>query len=126
MIKFTKTGHFICSKIGQAIGDYNLIEEDDRILVAVSGGKDSLTLLKMLKERQKWSPVKFEILAAHIKTDFRCKSCVHVEVLEKLFKNMSVKYVFKEISILRKERKPSCFWCSYEQEEDAFPDSRES
>lgn len=74
----------------------------------------------MLKEWQKWSPVKFEILAARIKTDFRCKSCVHVEVLEKLFKDMSVKYVFKEISILRKERKPSCFWCSWNRRKTLF------
>ena len=53
MRKLSKTGRFISTRIGQAIGDYNLIEEKDKILVAVSGGKDSLTLLKLLKERQR-------------------------------------------------------------------------
>ena len=39
-------GNYISTRIGRAIQDYKLIEDKDRILVAVSGGKDSLTLLK--------------------------------------------------------------------------------
>ena len=48
--QLTKTGQYISVRVGKAIGDYNLIENNDKILVAVSGGKDSLTLLNMLKE----------------------------------------------------------------------------
>ncbi len=53
-------------KIGQAIDKCNLIGEGDRILIAVSGGKDSLILLRYLKEFQRKAPVSFEILAAHV------------------------------------------------------------
>ena len=56
----------MCSSDLKAIADYNLIDGGDRILVAVSGGKDSLTLLSFLKRseerrvgkecRSRWSP----------------------------------------------------------------------
>jgi len=69
---FTKIAEKINSRIGKAIHDYNLIEDGDRILIAVSGGKDSLTLLRFLKAIQGWAPVKFEIIGVHIKTDFHC------------------------------------------------------
>ncbi|MBU4375913.1 MAG: hypothetical protein KKD29_00360 [Candidatus Omnitrophica bacterium] len=72
MRNLTNSGFFISSKIGKAIKDYNLIEDGDKILVAVSGGKDSLSLLKLLLERKRWAPVKFDVIAAHIETDKRC------------------------------------------------------
>jgi len=50
----------------RTVGDYELIEEGDRILVAVSGGKDSLTLLDLLWRARKKSPVRFELIAAHL------------------------------------------------------------
>jgi len=120
MVKFTRTGHFISSRIGKAIGDYNLIEKNDKILVAVSGGKDSLTLLKLLKERQKWSPVKYELFAAHIQTDFACSACLHKDVLKNLFKEMGVKATFKKIKVLDKNKKTNCFWCSWNRRKELF------
>jgi len=59
---FTKTGRKINSRIGKAVHDYNLIEEGDRILVAVSGGKDSLTLLSLLRRIQTWAPASNALL----------------------------------------------------------------
>jgi len=56
----------ISRRIGDAIGDYGLIEEGDRIIVAVSGGKDSMALLEMLKYRQRFAPVKYDLLAVWI------------------------------------------------------------
>jgi Predicted ATPase of the PP-loop superfamily implicated in cell cycle control len=47
----------------QAINDYNLIENGDRIAVGLSGGKDSLTLLHLLSEYKKFSPESFELIA---------------------------------------------------------------
>jgi len=52
--------------IGQAIREYDMIQEGDRVLVALSGGKDSLTMLTILLKLQKVSPVKFEIGACTI------------------------------------------------------------
>ncbi|HRE32613.1 MAG TPA: hypothetical protein PLD88_11615, partial [Candidatus Berkiella sp.] len=48
---------------GKAIGDYGMIEQDDKILVCVSGGKDSITMLLMLEALRKRAPLKFEIMA---------------------------------------------------------------
>ena len=45
------------------VGDWKLIEEGDRILVAVSGGKDSYTMLDLLRQAQRRSPVGYEIVA---------------------------------------------------------------
>lgn len=112
MRNLTGTGFFISSKIGKAIKDYNLIEDGDKLLVAVSGGKDSLSLLKMLLERKKWAPVRFDIVAAHIETDFRRGSHMHKKILTGLFKKMGTKYVFKKINVLDKNKKTGCFWCS--------------
>jgi len=55
-------------KIGQAIGDFNLIEEGDRIAVGLSGGKDSWILLYALNKISKRAPVYFSLEAVHIKS----------------------------------------------------------
>lgn len=52
--------------VGKAIGDFNLIEEGDRVLVALSGGKDSWTLLHALSHLRKKAPVGYRIAAAII------------------------------------------------------------
>jgi len=46
----------VLKKVGKALGDYQMIDKDDKILVAVSGGEDSITLLDVLKEKQRSLP----------------------------------------------------------------------
>ncbi|MGB5444182.1 MAG: tRNA 2-thiocytidine(32) synthetase TtcA [Psychromonas sp.] len=51
---------------GQAISDYNMIEEGDRVMVCLSGGKDSFTMLDILLELREAAPINFEIIAVNL------------------------------------------------------------
>ena len=118
----SRSGAFISSKIGKAIKDYNMIEEGDSILVAVSGGKDSLTLLRLLRERQRWSPVKYDLIAAHIETDMKCGVRVGNKYLKDLFEDIGVEYIFRKMKLheAKTEKKPNCFWCAWNRRKFLF------
>jgi tRNA 2-thiocytidine biosynthesis protein TtcA len=110
---------YISKRVGRAIMDYKMLDDGDKIAVAVSGGKDSLTLLKVLHDRRKFVPIKYDIVAVHIDLGYP-KSCA--KKLEKVFKKMGVKFVIKKVDILRKTdpKKISCFWCSWNRRKALF------
>ena len=117
-------GFSIAKKMGKAINDYEMIAQGDRVLVAVSGGKDSLTLLTLLQERKKWIPIDYEIIAVHIKTDFHCGNCIHVETLREFFEKREYHYHFDYVQILNNadgtKNEMSCFWCSWNRRKSLF------
>ncbi len=104
------------SKLRRGISQYQLIRDKDKIAVGVSGGKDSVTLLKLLAEYQKFSPEKFELIAVTIDLKFDGKP-TDFSSIQKLCDELNVKYYVESTDIgqivfdVRKETNP-CALCS--------------
>jgi len=103
----------IRKKVTKAISDYNLIENGDKILVGLSGGKDSTLLLVALSEIKKISPVKFDLAALTINI---AEGHMDLTPLKKIcadlgIRHESISYPIIDIIKERNERSP-CSLCS--------------
>jgi tRNA 2-thiocytidine biosynthesis protein TtcA len=110
---------YISKRVGKAIMDYQMLSDADKVLVAVSGGKDSLTLLRVLNDRRSFVPIKYELLAVHIDMGYPCH---HPKILAEYFKKQGINYHIQKLDILKgKSRKDiSCFWCSWNRRKALF------
>ncbi len=100
--------------MGKAIHKYSMIKNGDHVMVAISGGKDSLSLLWLLKERIERIPIDYKITAVHIDPGFGKNSS---ESLAKFFTDYGFDYRIIKTDIgprsHRKEnRENPCFLCS--------------
>jgi len=66
LFNLKKLNKVLRRQTGQAIADYNMIEDGDKVMVCVSGGKDSYTLLEMLSQLKAVAPINFDIIAVNL------------------------------------------------------------
>ena len=106
------------------INEFDLISEGDRLCIAVSGGKDSLSLLHLLIEQKRFFPMNYSIDVLHIVSDYDAKARETKAYLEELSETSGVSFGFKDITVTKdqdgNDRAPSCFWCSWNRREALF------
>jgi len=112
----------IRSLVGKAIHRYGLIQDGDRILVGVSGGKDSLSLLYLLHERSKRVPIHYELMPVYIDLGF---DSGQTQILKNFFETRGLPYHIEFTNIGRRANGPEnrenpCFLCSWERRKCLF------
>ena len=106
----------ICSVMRNAIDTYNMIDENDRIAVGVSGGKDSLVLLYGLHLLSKYHPKNFTVVAVTLDPCFENKDS-DFSVIEDFCKDLGIEYHIKRtelynIVFVNREEKNPCSLCA--------------
>lgn len=111
----------IKQRFNKTCADYQLIADGDRILIGLSGGKDSLALLELMGERAKILKPRFEVVAAHVvMSNIPYRS--DLEYLRKMAEKVGVELHVVETSFdaSTDKRKTPCFLCSWNRRKALF------
>jgi len=103
----------IRKQVGKAIGDFNLIENGDRIAIGVSGGKDSYTLLHVLEALRKKAPVSYELIAVNFDAGF---PGYRKELLEEHLREYGFSYRMESTAsyqIIEEKLRPGSSYCAF-------------
>lgn len=104
----------VLSLVRKAVDDYEMINDGDKIAVGISGGKDSLTLLKALSHLKKFYPKKFDLFAVTVDLGF---NNLNLDKIKVFCKELDVEYIIVKTDIAQivfEERKESnpCSLCA--------------
>lgn len=108
-------------KVGKAVKEHGLINKGDRILLAVSGGKDSLVMMHALKTRSINFPFKIEMSAVFIKTD-NVDYNIDTEYLDALCNKLDIPFniINTRVDFNSDSNKQACFICSWNRRKEIF------
>ena len=115
------------SKLMRAIVEFDMIQEGDRILIAVSGGKDSLALLELMAARVRVLKPRFSIVAAHVvmtNIPYQSDTQYLVDFAARLGVEMHI--VETSFDATGDTRKSPCFLCSWNRRKALFTIAQES
>ena len=116
-----KTYKNIAVRVAKATRDYGLIEDGDKILVALSGGKDSLTLLQMLAERSRIHKPRITVVAAHVRMlniPYKTDTTFLQEFCDSL--GITLHLLDASFDASTDSRKSPCFLCSWNRRKALF------
>lgn len=103
----------------KAFATYHLLEDDDHVLVALSGGKDSLCLLEMLGKRAKIDHPRFRVEAIHVRMENIAYE-TSTAYLEQFCKDLDIPLHIVTTRFEPSDKKPPCFLCSWYRRKEIF------